>query len=182
MAFHSCNGGPSGPREIGFEKKGETAIERSTPDSCAGSGKDTFGADGDGDGEFFGGEAVAGEAIRKKGGDDIIGAFTFGILAETEVEISAKVNYGEVVGGVVEIGGGNGKGGGELDFGEVAELKILLFGGESDGKLQDGLTIDGDAEAPVVDAEVFDGKWSIGLVAGQGATLNSIDEGKEVVP
>ncbi len=78
---------------------------------------------------------MAGEAIREKGRNDIIGAFTFGILAETEVEISAKVNYGEVVGGVVEIGGGNGKGGGELDFGEVAELEILLFGGEVDGKL-----------------------------------------------
>ena len=182
MAFHSCNGGPSGPREIGFEKKGETAIERSTPDSCAGSGKDTFGTDGNRDREFFGGESVAGEAIRKKGGDDIIGAFTFGILAETEVEISAKVNYGEVVGGVVEIGWGNGKGGGELDFGEVAELEILLFGGESDGKLQDGLTVDGDAKAPVIEAEVFDGKWTIGLITGQGATLDSIDEGKEVVP
>ena len=182
MAFHSCNGGPSGPREVGFEKKGETAIERSTAEACAGSGKDTFGADGNGDGEFFGGESVAGKAIGKKGRNDIIGAFTLGILAETEVEISAKVNYGEVVGGVVEIGGGNGKGGGELDFGEVAELEILLFGGESDGKLQDGLTIDGDAEAPVVEAEVFDRKWPIGLVAGQGATLDSIDEGKEVVP
>ena len=135
MAFHSCNGGPSGPREIGFEKKGETTIERSAPDSCAGSGKDAFGTYGDGDGEFFGGESVAGEAIGKKGRNDIIGAFTLGILAETEVEISAKVNYGEVVGGVVEIGGGNGKGGGELDFGEVAELEIFLFGGESDGKL-----------------------------------------------
>jgi len=51
-----------------------------------------------------------------------------------------------------------------------------------DGKLQDGLTIDGDAEAPVVEAKVLDGKWSIGLVAGQGAALDSIDEGKEVVP
>ena len=109
---------------------------------------------------------MTGEAIGKKGWDDIIGAFTFGILAETEVEISAKVNYGEVVGGVVEIGGGNGKGGGELDFGEVAELEILLFGGESDGKLQDGLTIDGNAEAPVVDAKVIDRKWPIGLVTG----------------
>jgi len=124
---------------------------------------------------------VAGEAIGKKGGDDIIGAFTFGILAETEVEISAKVHYGEIVGGVVEIGGGDGEGGGELDFGEVAELEILLLGGEVDGKLQDGLTIDGDAEAPVVEAEVFDGERSIGLIAGQGATLDSIDEGKEVV-
>ena len=57
-----------------------------------------------------------------------------------------------------------------------------MFGGESDGKLQDGLTIDGDAEAPVVEAEVLDGKWPIGLVAGQGAVLDSIDEGKEVVP
>lgn len=121
MAFHSCNGGPSRPREVGFEKKGETAIERTTPESCAGSGKDTLGADGDGDGEFFGGESVAGEAIGKKGGDDIIGAFPFAILAETEVEISAKVNYGKVVGGVVEIGGGNGKGSGKLNFGEVAE-------------------------------------------------------------
>lgn len=166
MAFHSCNGGPSGPREIGFEKKGETAIERPTPEACAGSGKDTFGADGNGNGEFFGGESVAGEAIGKKGGDDIIGAFPFGILAETEVEISAKVHYGEVVGGVVEIGGRNGKGGGELDFGEVAELKILLFGGESDGKKENRLAIDGDAEAPVVDAEVLNGKWSIGLVTG----------------
>jgi len=135
LAFHSCNGGPSGPREVGFKKEGETAIERSTPDSCAGSGKDTFGADGNGDREFFGGESVAGEAIRKKGGDDIIGAFTLGVLTETEIEISAKVNYGEVVGGVVEIGRGNGKGGGELDFGEVAELEIFLFGGEVDGKL-----------------------------------------------
>ena len=78
---------------------------------------------------------MAGEAIGKKGGDDIIGAFTFGILAETEVEISAKVHYGEIVGGVVEIGGGDGEGGGELDFGEVAELEILLLGGEVDGKL-----------------------------------------------
>jgi hypothetical protein len=182
LAFHSCNGGPSGPREVGFEKKGKTAIERSTPDSCAGSGKDTFGADGNGDGEFFGGESVAGEAIGKKGRNNIIGAFTFGILAETEVEISAKVNYGEVVGGVVEIGGGNGKGGGELDFGEVAELEILLFGGESDGKLQDGLTIDGDAETPVVDAKVLDRKWPVGLVTRQGAALDTIDEGKEVVP
>jgi len=50
-----------------------------------------------------------------------------------------------------------------------------------DGKLQNGLTIDVDAEAPVVDAEVPDGEWSIGLVAGQGATLDSIDEGEEVV-
>ena len=125
---------------------------------------------------------MAGETIRKKGGDDIIGAFTFGILAETEVEISAKVNYGEVVGGVVEIGGGNGKGGGELDFGEVAELEILLFGGEVDGKLQDGLAVDGNTEAPVVEAEVLDGKWPVGLVTGQGAALDSIDEGKEVVP
>jgi len=182
LAFHSGNRGPGGPREIGFEKKGETAIERSAPDSCAGSGKDTFGADGDRDGEFFGGESVASEAIGKKSGDDIIGAFTLGILAETEVEIPAKVNYGEVVGGVVEIGGGNGKGGGELDFGEVAQLEILLFGGESDGKLQDGLTIDGDAETPVVDAKVLDRKWSIGLVTRQGATLDTIDEGKEVVP
>ena len=135
MAFHSGNGGPSGPRKIGFEKKGETAIERSTPDSCAGSGKDTFGTNGDRDREFFCGESVTGEAIGKKGRDDIIGAFTLGVLTETEVEISAKVNYGEVVGGVVEIGGGNGKGGGELDFGEVAELEIFLFGGEVDGKL-----------------------------------------------
>ncbi len=125
---------------------------------------------------------MAGEAIGKKGRYDIIGAFAFGILAETEVEISAKVHYGEVVGGVVEIGGGNGKSGGELDFGEVAELEILLFGGESDGKLQDGLTIDGDAEASVVEAKVLDGKWPIGLVTGQGAALDSIDEGKEVVP
>ena len=103
MAFHSCNGGPSGPREIGFEKKGETTIERSAPDSCAGSGKDTFGTNGDGNGEFFGCEPVAGEAIGKKGRNDIIGAFTLGILAKTEVEISAKVHYGEVVSGVVEI-------------------------------------------------------------------------------
>ena len=125
---------------------------------------------------------MAGEAIGKKGRNDIIGAFTLGILAETEVEIPAKVNYGEVVGGVVEIRRRNCKGGGELDFGEVAELEILLFGGESDGKLQDGLTIDGNAEAPVVDAEVFDGKWPIGLVAGQGTALDSINEGKEVVP
>ena len=93
---------------------------------------------------------MAGEAIRKKGGDDIIGAVTFGILAETEVEISAEVNYGEVVGGVVEIGGGNGKGGGELNLGEVAELEIFLVGGEVDGKLQDGLAVDGNTEAPVV--------------------------------
>lgn len=56
-------------------------------------------------------------------------------MAETEVEISAKILNGEVVGGVVEIGRGNGEGGGELDFGEVAELEILLFGGEVDGKL-----------------------------------------------
>lgn len=124
---------------------------------------------------------MAGEAIGKKGRNDIIGAFTFGILAETEVEISAKVNYGEVVGGVVEIGGGNGKGGGELDFGEVAELEIFLFGGESDGKQENGLAIDGDAQAPVVEAEVLDGEWSIGLVTGQRAALDTIDEGEEVV-
>jgi len=35
-----------------------------------------------------------------------------------------------------------------------------------DGKLQDGLTIDGDAESSVVDAEVLDRKWPIGLVTG----------------
>jgi len=64
---------------------------------------------------------VAGEAIGKKGRNDIIGAFTLGILAETEVEVSAEILNEEVVGGVVEIGGGNGKSGGELDFGEVAE-------------------------------------------------------------
>jgi len=78
---------------------------------------------------------VAGEAIRKKGRNDIIGAFTFGVLAETEVEISSEILNEDAVGWVVEIGGGNGKGGGELDFGEVAEFEILLFGGEVDGKL-----------------------------------------------
>ena len=43
------------------------------------------------------------------------------------------------------------------------------------------MAVDGDAEAPVVEAKVFDRKWPIGLVTGQGATLDSIDEGKEVV-
>ena len=43
------------------------------------------------------------------------------------------------------------------------------------------MAVDGDAEAPIIEAEVLDGKWTIGLIAGQGATLDSIDEGKEVV-
>ena len=43
------------------------------------------------------------------------------------------------------------------------------------------MAVDGDAEAPVVEAKVFDRKWTIGLIAGQGATLDSIDEGQEVV-
>jgi len=67
----------------------------------------------------LGGKFAVGDLIGEKGGDDLLCALSCGILAEAEEEISPEVGYRKVVGGVIDIGGGNRKAGGKLKLGEV---------------------------------------------------------------
>ena len=78
-----------------------------------------MGIDGDGDGKVLGGEFAEGDLIGKKGGDDILCPLSRGILTEAEEQISSEVDHRKVVGGVVDVGGGDREAGGKLELGEV---------------------------------------------------------------
>ena len=67
----------------------------------------------------MGGEFAEGDLIGEKGRNDILCTLSFGILTEAEEKISPEVSYRKVVGGVIDIGGGNRKTGGKLELGEV---------------------------------------------------------------
>ena len=67
----------------------------------------------------MGGEFSECDLIGEKGGDDILCALSCGILTEAEEKIPSEVGYRKVVGGVVDIGGGDRETGGKLELGEV---------------------------------------------------------------
>ena len=182
-AFHPGDGGPGGPGEVVFEKEGDAAVEGAAAEEGVGAAEEAVGVDGDGEGEFLGGELLPGEGIGEDGGDDVFGGGAAGLLAEVEIEISAEAADGEVLGGVVEVGRGDGEGGGELELAEVAEDEVFAGGGEADGELDDGLAVEGEGEAAVGDLELGDlerfgtGGGGDGLVGG----VDAAGEGKEVV-
>jgi len=182
-AFHPGDGGPGGPGEIILKKEGDPAVEGAAAEEGVGTAEEAVGVDGDGEGEFLGGEFFPGEGVGEDGGDDVFGAGAVGLLAEVEVEVAAEAADGEVLGGVVEIGRGDGEGGGELELAEVAEDEVFAGGGEADGELDDGLAVEGEGEAAVGDLECGDveglgpGGGGDGLVGG----IDAAGEGEEVV-
>lgn len=67
----------------------------------------------------MGGKFAVANLIGEKGGDDILCALSFRILAEAEEKITSEIDYRKVEGGVVDIGRGNRKAGGKLELGKV---------------------------------------------------------------
>ena len=121
-AFHLGGGGPSGPGEIGKKFERKTSIERAAAEQGTGPTVDALRVDGDGNGKIFGGEFAEGDLIGEERRDHIFGTFSLGILPKAEVEVAPKVEDGEIVVRIFEIGGRNGEAGGKLKLSKVAEL------------------------------------------------------------
>lgn len=182
VAFHVGGRGPSRPRQVGQKTEGEATIERAPAEEGVGAAVDTVGIDGDGEGQVLGGEIFKSYLIGKESRNNIFGFLAEGVLAEAEVKIPAKVLDDEVVGGVAQIGGGNGEFGRELDLGEVAEDEIFLLRGKADGQGQDGLAINGDGKLTLGELKVIDLVGSGSGGGGGFSLLDTIDKGKEIVP
>ena len=66
--FHPGDGGPGGPGEVVFKEEADAAVEGAAAEEGVGAAKEAVGVDGDGEGEFLGGELFPGEGVGEDGG------------------------------------------------------------------------------------------------------------------